>query len=181
VGRPFEPVSEEQIAEGFRFTVARATFRAADGTTFERHVIHHPGAVGVIPLHDDGTVTLVTQYRAALDRDLIEVPAGIRDVEGEDDATTAARELVEEAGLEAGHLEYLTSYNNSPGFPDEQVALYLATDLREVPHDPQGIEEQSMTLARIPLDDALAQIDAGAITDAKTVIGLLTLDRRRRR
>jgi ADP-ribose pyrophosphatase len=181
VARPFELVSEQQVAEGFRFTVARATYRAEDGSTFERDIVHHPGAVGVIPLHDDGTVTLVTQYRAALQRDLIEVPAGIRDVEGEDDATTAARELVEEAGLEAGRLEYLTSYNHSPGFSDEQVALYLATELREVPHDPQGIEEQSMTLARVPLDEALAQIDAGAITDAKTVIGLLTLDRRRRR
>jgi ADP-ribose pyrophosphatase len=181
VTRPFEQVAEEQIAEGFRFTVARATYRAADGTTFERHIVHHPGAVGVIPLHDDGTVTLVTQYRAALDRELVEVPAGIRDVEGEDDAATAARELVEEAGLEAGTLEYLAGYHNSPGFSDEQVALYLATDLREVPHDPQGIEEQSMTLQRVPLDDALADIDAGRITDAKTVIGLLVLDRRRRR
>jgi ADP-ribose pyrophosphatase len=180
VARPFEQVSEEQIAQGFRFTVARATYRATDGTTFERHIVHHPGAVGVIPLHDDGTVTLVTQYRAALDRDLVEVPAGIRDVEGEDDAATAARELVEEAGLEAGTLEYLAGYHNSPGFSDEQVALFVATDLREVPHDPQGIEEQSMTLRRIPLEEALADIDAGRITDAKTVIGLLLLDRRRR-
>lgn len=176
---PFELVSEEEIAQGFRFTVARATYRAADGTTFERHVIHHPGAVGVIPLHDDDTVTLVRQYRAALGRDLVEVPAGIRDVEGEDDATTAARELVEEAGLEAGHLELLATFNNSPGFSDEQVALYLATDLRPVPHDPQGIEEEAMTIERVPLADALADIDAGRITDAKTVVGLLTIARRR--
>ena len=166
MGRPFELVSEEQIAEGFRFTVARATFRATDGSTFERHIVHHPGAVGVIPLHDDGTVTLVTQYRAALDRDLIEVPAGIRDVEGEDDATTAARELVEEAGLEAGHLELLARFHNSPCFSDENVALYLATDLRPVPHDPQGIEEEAMVIERVPLAEALADIDAGRITDA---------------
>jgi 8-oxo-dGTP pyrophosphatase MutT (NUDIX family) len=176
---PFELVSEEEIAQGFRFTVARATYRAADGETFERHVIHHPGAVGVIPLHDDDTVTLVRQYRAAMGHDLVEVPAGIRDVEGEDDATTAARELVEEAGLEAGHLELLARFHNSPGFSDEMVALYLATDLRPVPHDPQGIEEQAMTIERVPLAEALADIDAGRITDAKTVIGLLTIARRR--
>ena len=176
---PFELVSEEEIAQGFRFTVAKATYRAPDGSTFERDVIHHPGAVGVIPLHDDDTVTLVTQYRAALGRDLVEVPAGVRDVEGEDDATTAARELVEEAGLEAGHLELLAQFNNSPGFSDESVALYLATDLRSVPHDRQGIEEQSMTIERVPLTEALADIDAGRITDAKTVIGLLTIARRR--
>lgn len=177
---PFELVSEEEIARGFRFTVGRATYRGPDGSTFERHVIHHPGAVGVIPLHDDDTVTLVRQYRAALGHDLVEVPAGIRDVEGEDDATTAARELVEEAGLEAGHLELLAQFHNSPGFSDEMVALYLATDLREVPHDRQGIEEHSMTVERVPLAEALTDIDAGRITDAKTVIGLLAIDRRRR-
>jgi ADP-ribose pyrophosphatase len=176
---PFELVSEEEIAQGFRFSVARATYRGPDGSTFERHVIHHPGAVGVIPLHDDDTVTLVTQYRAALGRELVEVPAGIRDVEGEDDATTAARELVEEAGLAAGHLELLAEFHNSPGFSDESVALYLATDLRPVPHDRQGIEEQAMTIERVPLAEALADIDAGRITDAKTVIGLLTIARRR--
>ena len=174
----FEQIEEVQIAEGFRFTVARALYRAPDGSTFERHILHHPGAVGVIPLHDDGTITLVRQYRASLDRELVEVPAGIRDVDGEDDVTTAARELVEEAGLEARHLELLATFNNSPGFSDESVALYLATDLHPVPHDPQGIEEQSMTIERVPFAEALADVEAGRITDAKTVIGLLMLARR---
>lgn len=176
----FELVDEVEIAQGFRFTVGRATYRAPDGHTFERHIVHHAGAVGVIPLHDDGTVTLVRQYRAALGRELVEIPAGMRDVDGEDDATTAARELVEEAGLEAGRLELLTTFHNSPGFSDEDVALYLATDLREVAHDRQGVEEQEMTVERVPLTAALAEIEAGRITDAKTVIGLLLLARRRR-
>jgi ADP-ribose pyrophosphatase len=175
---PFELVDETVIAHGFRFTVARATYRTADGETVERHIVHHPGAVGVIPLHDDGTVTLVTQYRAALGRDLVEVPAGIRDVDGEDDATTAARELVEEAGLEAGRIELLCGFNNSPGFSDEQVALYVATELTPVPPDPQGVEEEAMTVSRVPIAEVLADIDAGRITDAKTVIGMLTLARR---
>lgn len=175
----FELVEEVEVAKGWRFSVARATYRTADGKTFERDVVHHPGAVGVIPLHDDGTVTLVRQYRAALFRDMVEVPAGIRDVDGEDDATTAARELVEEAGLEAGHLELLTTFHNSPGFSDEDVAIYVATDLRPVPDDRQGVEEEAMTVERVPLTHALAEIEAGRITDAKTVIGLLLLDRRR--
>lgn len=175
----FELVEEEEIAQGFRFTVARATYRTAGGETFERHVIHHPGAVGVIPLHEDGTVTLVRQHRAALGRDLVEVPAGIRDVEGEDDATTAARELMEEAGLAAGRIELLTSFHNSPGFSDESVALYLATELTPVPDSRQGVEEEAMTVERVPLTHALAEIEAGRITDAKTVIGLLLLARRR--
>ena len=68
---PFEKVREEQIAEGFRFTVARAWFRGPDGSEFERHIVHHPGAVAVLPLHDDDTVTMVRQFRAALDDDLL--------------------------------------------------------------------------------------------------------------
>ncbi len=176
----FERVAEEELVRGFRFRMVRARFRAPDGTEFERDVIEHPGAVGVLPLHDDGTVTLVRQYRAALGRDLLEVPAGLRDVEGEDDATTARRELVEEAGLAADRVELLATFHNSPGFSDESVAVYLATGLREVDDDRQGVEEQAMTVERISLAEALDLVEAGEITDAKTVIGLGALDRRRR-
>ena len=177
----FAKLGEEELARGFRFTVVRARFRGPDGAEFERDVVHHPGAVAVLPLHDDGTVTLVRQFRAALDADLLELPAGLRDVEGEADATTARRELVEEAGLEAGQVELLATFHNSPGYCDESVAIYLATDLREVDHDRQGVEEQAMTIERLALDDALALVDAGEVTDAKTVIGLGALARRRGR
>jgi len=88
-------------------------------------------------------------------------------------------ELVEEAGLAADHFEHLVSFHNSPGFCDESVGVYLATGLHVAPHDPQGIEEQHMTIERMPLDDALAMIGDGRITDAKTIIGLtLTAGRR---
>src|SRR5690606_17969837 len=70
----FEKLSEEERLRGWRFTVARARFRAPDGEEFERDIVHHPGAVAVVPLHDDGTVTLVRQYRASLERDLVEIP-----------------------------------------------------------------------------------------------------------
>jgi 8-oxo-dGTP pyrophosphatase MutT (NUDIX family) len=176
----FARLGESVLAEGFRFTVVRARFRAPDGSAFERDVVHHPGAVAVVPLHDDGTVTLVRQFRAALGTDLLELPAGLRDVEGEADETTAARELVEEAGLAADRLELLATFHNSPGYCDESVAIYLATGLREVDHDRQGVEEQAMTIERVPLDAALARVDAGEITDAKTVIGLGALARRPR-
>lgn len=176
----FEKVAEVEVYRGFRFTVHEARFRAADGTEFDRDVVRHPGAVGVVPLHDDGTVTLVRQFRAALEADLLELPAGLRDVEGEDDARTAERELIEEAGLAATHLEHLTTFHNSPGYCDESVAVFLATGLRAVDSDPQGIEEQHMSIERIPLDGALAMVADGRITDAKTIIGLtLTAGRRR--
>ena len=80
----------------------------------------------MVPLHDDGTVTLVRQYRPALDVALLEIPAGLRDVAGEADERTAARELEEEAGLRADRLELLTVFHNSPGLTDENVAIYCA-------------------------------------------------------
>jgi ADP-ribose pyrophosphatase len=177
---PFQKVREDLIAEGFRFTVARAWFRAPDGTEFERHIVHHPGAVAVLPLHEDDTVTMVRQFRAALDADLLELPAGLRDVAGEDDATTAGRELVEETGLAAGHLELLATFHNSPGYCDETVSVFLATDLTPVAESRQGIEEEAMTIERLPLEEVLAQLDDGRITDAKTHVGIGALLRRRR-
>jgi 8-oxo-dGDP phosphatase len=176
---PFRVVSERTVWTGLRITLAMRDIVAPDGSHYEREVVHHPGAVGVVPLHADGTVTLVRQYRAALDRTLWEVPAGLRDVEGEDPAANAARELAEEAGLEAGTLEHLITFHNSPGFCDEAVVIYLATDLSEVPVDRQSIEEQHMEVARVPLAEVLAMVDDGRITDAKTVIALLATDRRR--
>jgi ADP-ribose pyrophosphatase len=176
----FTRVSDTELHRGFRFTVNEVRYRAADGTEFDRQVVRHPGAVAVVPLHDDGTVTLVRQFRAAIDGDLLELPAGLRDVAGEPDRRTAERELVEEAGLAADDLELLVTFHNSPGFCDESVSVFLATGLHDVGHDRQGIEEQHMTVERIPLDEALALIGNGLVTDAKTIIGLtLTAGRRR--
>jgi ADP-ribose pyrophosphatase len=176
----FTKVSDTELFQGFRFTVHRVDYRAPDGTEFDRHVVHHPGAVAVVPLHDDGTVTLVRQFRAALDADLLELPAGLRDVEGEQDERTAERELIEEAGLAAEHMELLVTFHNSPGYCDESVSVFLATGLRQVAEDRQGVEEQHMTIERLALDDALAMVDDGRITDAKTIIGLTLVASRRR-
>jgi ADP-ribose pyrophosphatase len=175
----FTKLADTEVHRGFRFTVNEVRYRADDGTEFDREVVRHPGAVAVVPLHDDGTVTLVRQFRAALDADLLELPAGLRDVEGEPDEGTAERELIEEAGLAADHLHLLVTFHNSPGFCDESVSVFLATGLREVDDDRQGIEEQHMTIERVRLEDALQMIADGRITDAKTIIGLtLTAGRR---
>jgi ADP-ribose pyrophosphatase len=169
----FRRLGEQVVHHGQRITVAVGEFAAPDGSTFVRDVVHHPGAVAVVPLHDDGTVTLVRQYRAALDLEMWEIPAGLRDVEGEPPALTAARELTEEAGLAAAAVDRLVSFHNSPGFCDEEITVFLATGLSEVASDLQGIEEQHLEVRRLPLADALAMVHAGAITDAKTVVGLL--------
>lgn len=176
----FEKISETELAAGWRVSFGRARFRSEDGEEFERDVVHHPGAVAVVPLHDDGTVSLVRQFRAVLERDLLELPAGIRDVAGEPEAVTAARELQEEVGLRAAQLEHLVTFHNSPGFCDEAVHVFLATDLSPCADDRQGIEEEHMTVERIPFEGALALVEVGAITDAKTIIGLTMAARRRR-
>jgi 8-oxo-dGDP phosphatase len=176
---PFAKVADTEVHRGFRFTVNQVRYRGPDGEEFVRDVVRHPGAVAIVPLHDDGTVTLVRQFRAALDADLLELPAGLRDVEGEPDVRTAERELVEEAGLAADHVEALVTFHNSPGFCDESVTVFLATGLRAVADDRQGIEEQHMTIERVPLDGALALIAGGRITDAKTIIGLTLAAARR--
>ena len=168
----FERLDEVELVRSKVFRVMRSRFRAPDGSEFERTIVRHPGAVAVVPLHDDGTVTLVRQYRAALDHDLLELPAGTRDVDGEADHVTALRELVEEAGLSAGRMEHLTTFHNAPGISDETITLFVGTDLVPVPHDRQSAEEHEMTVERVALPDAMEMVRRGEITDAKTIIGL---------
>jgi ADP-ribose pyrophosphatase len=168
----FRKVSEEKRFEGSLIRVSSATFEDADGHRFERDVVHHPGAVVVVPLTDSRTVIMVRQFRAAIEQELLELPAGKRDVDGEDPKETAARELAEEVGKRAGSLDLLARFYNSPGFTDELSWLYLATDLHEVPHDRQGFEEQRMTVEEVSLDSAPELIRSGKIMDAKSIIGL---------
>ncbi|HEX4901163.1 MAG TPA: NUDIX hydrolase [Acidimicrobiales bacterium] len=171
----FHLVGEETVYDGHIMRVVVGTFAGPDGDTFTRDVIRHPGAVAVLPLHDDGTVTLVRQYRAALDAPLLEIPAGIRDVDGEPPAETARRELAEEAGLAATQIEHLLSFHNAPGMSDEVVDVYVATGLSEVDAAAQGVEEEAMSIERHHLDDLAAMVADGRLTDAKTVIAVSLL------
>lgn len=176
--RSFTKLGEVEQARGHLFSFVTARFRGPDGEVFERHIVRHPGAVAVVPLHDDGTVTLVRQYRAAVEHDLLELPAGTRDVPGEPEQRTAERELAEEAGLRAASVEHLVTLHTAPGLTDETMTVFLAQDLTEVAHDRQGVEEEAMTIERVLFADALAMIEDGRITDAKTVIGLALTARR---
>ncbi|MGE3622163.1 MAG: NUDIX hydrolase [Acidimicrobiia bacterium] len=168
----FEVVGEDVIDRGWNTSWTKVRVRGPDGEVHVRDVVRHPGAVAVVPLHEDGTVTLVRQYRAALDGDCLEVPAGMCDVDGESDEATARRELLEEAGLVATSVERLIVFHASPGMTDERVAVFLATGLSDVDHDRQGPEEQEMTVERHPLAEVEAMVRDGRITDAKTIIGL---------
>ncbi len=169
----FRKLSERIVFEGYLITVAQGRFAAPDGEEFERDVVHHPGAVSVVPVVDGGeAVLLVRQYRAAVDAELLEIPAGKRDVHGEAPDVTAARELEEEVGMRAGRLEKLAEFFNSPGFSDEHSVVYMGLDLDASPQSLQGVEEQHMTVERVPLADVEGLVARGEIVDAKTVIGL---------
>jgi ADP-ribose pyrophosphatase len=174
VGR-FRHLGDREVASGHRIRMVRASFEAPDGTTFERDVIRDKRVVAVVPVLDDGrTVLLVRQYRGAIDRELLEIPAGLCDVEGEDDPeVTAARELAEEVGRRAGRLELLATIHQSAGISDEHGLIYLGTELVEVPDDRQGVEEAHMTVEPFDLAELDRAIDDGTLTDAKTVVGLL--------
>ena len=169
----FRALGEELIYEGFILKVMNGRFEAPDGSTFQRDVLRHPGAVAVVPLIDDDII-LVKQYRSALNDFLLEIPAGLRDVEGEAPIDTAQRELIEETGMEAGHLAPLTATHNSVGYSDEQIHIFIGTQLTEVERAmTDSPEEKEMLIIRIPLTEAKAMITSGELTDAKTIIGVL--------
>jgi 8-oxo-dGTP pyrophosphatase MutT (NUDIX family) len=169
----FRKLSERQIWEGHVIEVAVGCFADPDGGEFEREMVHHPGAVSVVPyLDEERSVVLLRQYRASIDAELLEIPAGKLDVEGEGPEVTARRELEEEVGLRAGRLEKLAEFFNSPGFSDEHSVVYLARQLERCDTDLQGVEEEHMTVEHVAVDDVPGLIASGEITDAKTIIGL---------
>jgi ADP-ribose pyrophosphatase len=137
--------------------------------------------VAIVPLIFDAegnpSVVLVRQYRPALAMEMIEVPAGMRDVPGEPTETTARRELAEEVGLAAGRLDLIMDMVPSPGMSDAVTRIYLATECRSVATDHQGPEEEFSEILHIPLTEALAMIRDGQISDAKTVVGLYAAER----
>lgn len=139
-------------------------------------ILRHPGAAAVVPLHEDGTVTLIHQHRHAAGGRIWEIPAGKLDP-GETPDTCAARELAEEVGL-AGALRHLTTIHTTPAFTDERIHLYVATELVRVP-DGLG-DDEILDPVRLPLDECLAMIRRGEITDAKTICALLLVATERR-
>lgn len=168
----FRRLGERVVHEGHAIRVVVGEFETPDGEVVTRDLVRHPGAVSVVPVDGD-EVVLVRQYRAAVEDDVLEIPAGKRDVPGEPPEQTAIRELEEEVGFTTDEVLPLVRFHNSIGFCDELSHVFLATSLTPVADNRQGPEERHMTVERIALDDVASAIADGRIHDGKTVIGLL--------
>ena len=162
-------IHSEEIFRGRVFDVTVDTILERD-TTYKREVVHHPGSAVIVPAFPDGTVALVRQYRHPAVRYLLEIPAGTLN-RGERPEEGAARELEEELGFVAGKLEKLTEFFVSPGFCEEKMWLYLATEMTQT--EQRLEDDELLDVVRLPLSQALEMITAGEIEDAKTIIGLM--------
>lgn len=173
----FRSLGEREIHQGWILRFVEATFRGPDGDEFTRDVVRTPSAVAIVPVDRgaDGRweVVLVSQFRAPLGTEMIEIPAGMCDVKGEPAEETAQRELAEEAGYRARMIRPLITMHPAAGFTDHRTTILLGVGLDAVDREAHGVEENHMTIERVSLDDALGRIATGEITDAKTVIGLL--------
>ena len=162
-------LDSEKVFAGRVFKVTVDTVREGE-QTYTREVVHHRGSAVILPAFDDGTIALVRQYRHPAVRYLLELPAGTLN-DHEPPEKGAARELEEELGLVAGKLEKLSEFFISPGFLQEKMWLYLATDLTETQ---QRLEDDEMIeVVRLPIERALQMVTDGEIEDAKTIIGLM--------
>jgi ADP-ribose pyrophosphatase len=169
-------ISSRPVHSGRIVNLAIDTVRFPNGSTGQLEMIRHSGAAAIVPLlsdpaADDPQVLLIRQYRYAAGGYLLEVPAGRPDQPGEDWELCARRELQEETGLMAGTMTYLTTIFTTPGFTDEQIRIYLATDLKagtnKLDHD------EFLDPVVMPISEALRLIGAGEIKDAKTICALL--------
>lgn len=180
----FRRIAERDIHQAHVWRVVVADYVGPAGESFARTIVRSPGAVGVLPLVWDAegnpSVVLMEQWRPPYEERILEIPAGMRDVEGEPTDETARRELIEEAGLAAGHVELLTELYPSPGLTDSVTTIYLATECTPVERAPHGPEEVHSRLVHLPFEDAVAMVVDGRIKDAKTVTAVLLTDRRMR-
>lgn len=143
-----------------------------NGETAKREIVNHPGAVAVIALTDDGKMLVVEQYRKALERSIIEIPAGKLEP-GEKPEVTARRELEEETGYACGELTYIQTFATSPGFADEVIHLYVARDLTLLEEAAALDEDEFVELMAVTVEEAEQMMADGRIYDAKTAFAVL--------
>jgi 8-oxo-dGDP phosphatase len=178
----YQLLASESVYEGQIISLRKDTVAMPGGGESVREVVRHPGAVGIIALDDQDRVVMLRQYRHPVGEHMWELPAGLRDVDGEPPVETARRELAEEVQLSAARWSLLTTHHPSPGFCDEMVLLYLAEELSEADL-PAGFtvehEELDMTVERVPLAEAVQWVFDGKVRNSLAAIGLLAAARLR--
>jgi 8-oxo-dGTP pyrophosphatase MutT (NUDIX family) len=172
VGRP-------RRVRGVFATVRTDRVRMPDGELAKRDVVEHPGAVAIVALDDTGRVLLIRQYRHPVGHLLWELPAGLRDVAGEDSRVTAERELLEETGYRARDWRLLADFFSSPGITTERLQVYLACGLSLVPESERGgfvrrHEEAQLLVRWVPLRQAVSHFLAGDLHNGVTAVGILS-------
>ena len=164
-------MGRELAYQGTVLKVYKDHMKFSNGNTEDWDFIHHDGAAAVIPVMDDGKILMVKQYRNALERDTLEIPAGKLDSVGEDPLDCDVRELREETGLAAERMTHLTTILTTPGFCTEKIAIYLAQGLSQGETHPD--EDEFLGLIRMPLEEAFERVMRGEIHDSKTICGLM--------
>lgn len=172
------PVRESaELVRSRLVTVRSDQVRMPDNTYAERDVVIHPGAVAVLALDDAQRILMIRQYRHPVGRMLWEIPAGLRDVPGEDPWVTAQRELAEEASYRARDWRVLTDFFTSPGFSTERLRIFLARGLEEIPEGERTYvpkdEEASLERAWLPLPAAVTMVLAGDLHNGVAAMGIL--------
>jgi ADP-ribose pyrophosphatase len=166
--QPEERIRSETVFEGKLITVRRDTVRLPNGKTTDREVVEHSEVVAILPVLQDGRIVMVRQYREAVGKALLEIPAG--GVDGEETAEDAARrEMIEETGYRVGALDPICSFYSSPGFCTELMHLFVARDLE--PGEPTE-ENDELEVVLLSQDEAMGRLWDGEIADAKTVAAL---------
>ncbi|WP_417081246.1 NUDIX domain-containing protein [Mobilibacterium timonense] len=163
-------IDSKLVYEGAVFNVRKYKVTAVNDQVAYRDIVEHVGGSVIVGIKDDGNIVMVRQFRKALEKTILELPAGKRDP-GEDSETTALREFREETGYTPGSIKFLTAIHTSVGYTTELLYIYLCRDL--TPGETDLDKTEDIDLVEIPVDEALEKVMSGELTDSKTVVGLL--------
>jgi len=166
---PFELLKSEVLMKGRAFAIRRDHLKTPDGRETKFEIIEHGGSVVIIPVDENGNILFVRQYRHATGQDLLELPAGTLD-DNEKPEVCAAREIREETGMAAGVLTKLGEFYLAPGYSTEFMVVFLATNLSHNPLDAD--DDEFLSVESIPVTEAIAMAERGAIPDAKSLAAL---------
>lgn len=167
-----ETVEENIVFKGNVTEYIVKKVKLPNGNIAQREIVKHDGAAAIIPFTDDNRIILVKQFRKAIEKESIEIPAGLKDLEDESGLSTAKRELEEETGFNAKKWNFVTSFYSTPGFTDEFLEIYEASDLYLVDDPLQQDEDENVEVIKATFDEAWALYDEGLLRDSKTVFAL---------